>query len=93
MSQHQAGSAGQPVKYLKQTALTWKVKNKATSQLARSHARLAGSGVNQVGQGETVPHKVLTWGTAALTAPKVQASEGQCQICFVRSHKGYITQF
>jgi len=77
MSQHQAGSGGPPFKYLTQTALTWKVKNKATSQLARSDARFAGSGVNQVGQGETVViPKVLTWGTAVLTTPKVQASEG-----------------
>jgi len=38
MSQHQARV---PVKRLKQTALTWKVKDKATSQLARSDARLA----------------------------------------------------
>jgi len=80
MSQYQAGSAGPPVKYLKQTALTWKVKNKASSQLARGDARLAGSGVNQVGQGETVLPKVLTWGTTVLTPPKVQASEGQCRI-------------
>ena len=57
MSQHQAGSAGPPVK---QMALTWKVKDKAPSQLARSDARLAGSGVNQVGQGETALPKVLT---------------------------------
>ena len=77
MSQHQAGSAGQPVKYLKQTALTWKVKNKATSQLARSDARIAGSGVIQVGQRETVLSKGLIWGTAVLTVPKVQASEGE----------------
>jgi len=46
MSQHQAGSTGPPVKRLKQTALTWKVKDKATSQLARNGARLAGTGVN-----------------------------------------------
>jgi len=39
-------SAGPPAKRLKQMALTWKVKNKATSQLARSDARLAGSGIN-----------------------------------------------
>jgi len=62
MSQHQAGFAGLPVKRLKQTALTWKVKDKATSQLARSDARLAVSGVNQGGQGETVLPKVLTGG-------------------------------
>jgi len=31
MSQHQAGFAGVPVKRLKQTELTWKVKDKATS--------------------------------------------------------------
>ena len=47
MSQHQAGV---PVKLLKLTALTWKVKDKATSQLARSDARLAVSGVNQRGR-------------------------------------------
>src|SRR6218665_790838 len=60
ISQHQAGSAGPPVKYLKQTALTWKVKDKATSQVARSDAILAGSGANQVGQGKTALPKVLT---------------------------------
>jgi len=38
MSPHHAGLAGVPVKLLKQTALTWKVKDKATSQLARSDA-------------------------------------------------------
>ena len=56
------------------------VKDKATSKLARSDARLAGSGVhvNQVGQGESALPKVLTWATAVLTAPKVQASDGQC---------------
>jgi len=51
MSQHQTWV---PVKRLKQTAMTWKVKDKATSQLARSDARLAVSGVNQGGQRETV---------------------------------------
>jgi len=54
MSQHQAGIAEPPVKRLKQTALTWKVKDKATSQLARSDTRLAVSRINQGGQGETV---------------------------------------
>src|SRR6218665_2431776 len=53
MTQHQAGTAEPPVKRLKQTALTWKVKDKATSQLARSDARLAVTSVNQGGQGET----------------------------------------
>src|SRR6218665_3501943 len=57
-----------------------KIKNKATSQLARSYARLTVSGVNQVGQGETVRPKVLTGGTAMLTPPKVQTSEGQCRV-------------
>jgi len=51
MSQHQAGV---PVKRLKHTAMTWKVKDTATSQLARSDARLAVSDVNQGEQGETV---------------------------------------
>ena len=51
MSQHQAEIS---FKRLKQTAMTWKVKDKATSQLARSDARLAVSGVNQGGQRETV---------------------------------------
>ena len=70
MSQHQAGFAGVPVKRLKQTASIWKVKDKATSQLARSDARLAVSGVNQWGQrDETVLPKVLTEGTAVLTLP------------------------
>jgi len=80
MSQHQAGFAGLPVKRLKQTALTWKVKDKATSQLARSDARLAVSGVNHMGRGETVLSKVLTGGTAVLNPPKVQTSEGQCRV-------------
>src|SRR6218665_88491 len=57
-----------------------KVKDKANSQLARSYARLTVSGVNQVGQGETVLPKVLTGGTAVLTPPKVQTSEGQCRV-------------
>ena len=75
MSQHQAGV---PVKLLKLTALTWKVKDKATSQLARSDARLAVSGVNQGDrERETVLPKVLTGSTAVLTPPKVQTSEGQ----------------
>jgi len=39
------------VKRLKETTLTWEVKDKATSQLARSDARLAVIGVNQRGQG------------------------------------------
>src|SRR6218665_468638 len=47
MSQHQAVSAGPAEKRLKQTALTWKAKNKATTQFARSDARLAGLGVNR----------------------------------------------
>jgi len=78
MSQHQAGV---PVELLKLTALTWKVKDKATSQLARSDARLAVSGVNQGAERErereTVLPKVLTGSTAVLTPPKVQTSEGQ----------------
>ena len=49
MSQHQA-RVGLPVKCLKQKALTWKVKDKATSELARSDARLAVSDVNQGGR-------------------------------------------
>jgi len=79
MSQHQA-RVGLSVKRLKQTALTWKVKDKATSQLARSDARLAVSGVNQMEQGETVLPRVLTGGTAVLTPPKVQTSESQCRV-------------
>jgi len=47
--------------------------------LARSDARLAGSGVNQVGQGETVLPKVLT-GDISVDSPKVQASDGQCRV-------------
>jgi len=75
MSQHQAGV---PVKLLKLTALTWKVKDKATSQLARSDARLVVSGVNQRTERDcTSSPKVLTGGTAVLTPPKVQTSEGQ----------------
>jgi len=49
MSQHQAGV---PVKLLKLTALTWKVKDKETSQFARSDAKFAVSDVNQGGQRE-----------------------------------------
>src|SRR6218665_2925912 len=94
ISQHQAGSAGPPVKYLKQTALTWKVKDKATSQLARSDARLAGSGANQVGQGETALPKVLTRATAVLTAQKVQVSEGRCLVLLRQiSSRVYITYY
>jgi len=60
MSQHQAGV---PFKLLKLTALTWKVKDKATSQLTRSDARLAVSGVNQGVQGETVlSFQCFDWG-------------------------------
>jgi len=60
--------------------LTWKVKNKATSQLARSDARIASMQwriIIQVGQRETVLPKGLIWGTVVLTVPKVQASEGE----------------
>ena len=39
MSQDQAVSALPPVKRMKQTALTWKVKDKETSLLARRVAR------------------------------------------------------
>ena len=74
MSQHQAGV---PVKLLKLTALTWKVKDKATSQFARSDARLAVSGAHQRGQRETVLPKFWLGDTAVLTLPKVQTSEGQ----------------
>src|SRR6218665_1561341 len=86
MSQNQAGSAEPPVKRLKQTALTWTVKDKA-----RSDARLAGSGVNQVGQRETVLPKVLAGWTAVLIAPKFWFRRNSAGSCFVRSQKGYIT--
>jgi len=57
--------------------LTWKVKDKATSQFARSDARLAVSGVNQ-GDRERLSSQSFDWGaTAALTPPKVQTWEGQ----------------
>jgi len=46
----------------------------ATSQLARSDARLSVGGVNQRGRGETVLPKVLTGRTAVLTPPNVQTS-------------------
>src|SRR6218665_1240734 len=60
---------------------TWEVKDKATSQLARSDARLAVSGVNRGDRSrETVLPKVLTGGTAVLIPPKVQTSEGQCRV-------------
>jgi len=48
-------------------------------------------GVNQVGQRETVLPKVLTEGTAVLTAPKFRFRRNSAGSCFVRSHKGYIT--
>src|SRR6218665_272504 len=80
MNQHQAGFAGPPVKRLKQTALTWKVTDKAISQLARSEARLAVSVVNHGWQGETVLPKALTEGTAVLAPPKVHTSAGQCRV-------------
>jgi len=50
------------------------------SQLARSYTRLTVTGVNQVGQRETVLPKVFTGGTTVLTHPKVQTSEGQCRV-------------
>jgi len=49
-----------PLKLLKLTALTWKVKDKATSQLARSDA----SGVNQGERdyGRDCPPQSFDWG-------------------------------
>src|SRR6218665_2677062 len=88
MSPNQAGSAEPPVKRLKQKALTWTVKDKATSQLASSDARLAGSGVNQVGQRDCPPH---TRGTEVLIAPKFWFRRDSALSCFVRSQKGYVT--
>jgi len=76
MSQHQAGSAAAPVKHLKQTALAWKVKDKATSQVARSDARLEGGGVNHKGQGGTV-------------LPKFRLQRVSAGSCFVRFHNYY----
>ena len=65
------------VKRLKETTLTWEVKDKATSQLARSDARLAVIGVNQRAAGRDCNPKVLT---AVLTPPKVQTLEDQCRV-------------
>src|SRR6218665_3343992 len=79
VSQHQAGYSGPAVKRLKQTALTWKVKDKAASQLARSYARLTGRGVNQGGQGETVL-KVLTEGGSSVDFPKVRGFGGTVRV-------------
>src|SRR6218665_3309673 len=92
MSQHQAGFAGVPVKRLKQTALTWKVKDKATSQLARRGARLSISGINHWGQREIVLPKVLTGETAVLIS-KFRLRRVSAGSCFVRSHKGHITYY
>jgi len=50
----------------KKTAPTWKVKYKATSQLARCDARHAVSGVNQGGQGETSSPKVWLPGDSSV---------------------------
>src|SRR6218665_4194790 len=81
MSQHQAG-VGYQSQTFKLTALTWKVKDKATSQLARSDARLAVSGVNQGGHGETVLPKVLPGSTAVFRLRRVSDES-----CLLRSHK------
>ena len=62
MSQHQAGV---PVKLLKLMALTWKVKDKATIQLARSDARLAGRGANR-GVGRDCPPQSFDWGDSSV---------------------------
>ena len=82
MSQHQARV---PVKCLKQTALTWKVKDKATSQWQEvmQDLQTAVSGVNQGRQlqtGRDCSPQSFDWGTAVLTPPKVQTSEGQCRV-------------
>src|SRR6218665_3329328 len=79
MSQHQTGV---PVKRLKQTAMTWKVKDKATSQLARSQWRKSER------TGRDCSPKVLTTGTAVLTPRKVQTSGDSAGSCFVRYQKG-----
>ena len=71
MSQHKTGSAGGTSQMFKKTELTWKVKDKATSQLARSDARLTVSGLNQIeGTGRDCPPKSFYWGTEVLTPPK-----------------------
>src|SRR6218665_819420 len=91
MSQHQARV---PVKRLKQTALKWKVKDKVTSQLARSDARLADrSQWRKSGEieRETALPEVLAGGTAVLTPPKVQISEGQCRVLLREISKEHIT--
>src|SRR6218665_2284722 len=89
MSQHQARV---PVKRLKQTALTWKVKDKAISQLARSDARLADrSQWRKSGEtGRDCPPQSFGWEHSSVDSS--QSSDfGGSGFCFVRSQKEYIT--
>src|SRR6218665_1148850 len=52
-------------------------KDKATSQLlCKAYGQWRKSG----GTGRDCPTQILTWGTAVLTPPKVQTSEGQCWV-------------
>src|SRR6218665_2324815 len=79
MNQHQAGCAGVPVKSLKQTALKWKVKGKATSHGNWQEVMRGSQSVRKSGGGRYCPPQSFDWGTAVLTHSKVQASEGQSQ--------------
>src|SRR6218665_3890069 len=75
----------------KKSALTWKVKDNAASQLARSDARHAVSGVNQGGEGETVLPKGLTGRQQCSLLPKFRHRRDSAGSCIVGSHKGHIT--
>src|SRR6218665_1091240 len=85
---NEAGCGGVPVKRLKQTALTWKVKGKATSH----------GNWQEVVQGSQSVHK--SEGREILSSPKFRLGDSSVDSsqssdfggqCFVRSHKGHIT--
>src|SRR6218665_228355 len=70
MNQHQAGCAGVPAKRLKQTALTWKVKGKATSHVSWQEVMQGSQSVRKSGgAGRDCPPQSFDWGTAASTPP------------------------
>src|SRR6218665_3083778 len=91
MSQHQARV---PVKRLRQTALTWKVKDKATSQLARSDARLADrSQWRKLGETERdCPPKSFGWGHSSVDSSQSSDFGGSVPgLASLRSQKEHIT--
>jgi len=85
MSQHQARV---PVKCLKLTALTWKVKDKAASQLVRSDAI---SGVNREDRERLSSTKFWLRAQQCLLLSKFKLRRDSAGSCFMRSHKGRIT--